>query len=148
MTDASAYIVDSWEALGSLISRNYWCFPYTSSEQMNERQAYLSSINKQKDLELPSPKCQLKNDGFSAFRSPETEPRTDKMASLQSLFPSPSRTGWTYMIWQQKAFLRPRKATIIFVPSYKTPCLHMTSSLLGSSQAQLIIRIISVGAFK
>ncbi len=27
---------------------------------MNERQAYLSSINKQEGLELPSPTCQLK----------------------------------------------------------------------------------------
>ncbi len=35
-------------------------FPIHLFRAMNERQAYLSSINKQEGLELPSPTCQLK----------------------------------------------------------------------------------------
>lgn len=123
-------------------------FPIHLFRAMNERQAYLSSINKHEDIELPSPTCQFKKDGVSALRSPETEPGTDVMASLPSLFPSPSRTGWVHMKWQEKALLRPSEATSILVPSYKTPCLHMTSSLLGSGWARVIIRINSVGALR
>ncbi len=52
------------------------------------------------------------------------------------------------MKWQEKALLRPSEATSILVLSYKTLCLHMTSSLLGSGWAQFIIRINPVGALR
>ncbi len=92
--------------------------------------------------------CPHQRVSWKWLRSPETEPRTDVMASLPSLFPSPSRTGWVHMKWQEKALLRPSEATSILVLSYKTLCLHMTSSLLGSGWAQFIIRINPVGTLR
>lgn len=79
----------------------------------------------------------VKNDGVSALRSPETEPRTDKMASLTSLFPFSFKDSVdAYDMARESAWDQERPPSF-----YKTPYLHMTSSPLGSSQAQLIIRI-------
>lgn len=101
-------------------------------------QTYVSFLNKQEDLELPSLKCQ-----FKRMVSPSSDPPRRSLVRVRRHHYGPFFLASLKGRVSAYEFGRRTITAIILASSYEVRCLHLTSSLPG--RGRVIIRTVSAG---